>query len=107
MNLLSLNCCVFPHGRIINLEEIEFFKSKLGDDFLLIAVDVPENIRYKRAMSRGREDDSLDIEKIKKRDERELGWGLDTLIESADIVISNEDSIEEFRKRIEDVFYSL
>jgi dephospho-CoA kinase len=92
---------------IRNIEEIEFFKSKLGDDFLLIAVDVPKNIRYKRAMSRGREDDSLDIEKIKKRDERELGWGLDTVIESADIVISNEDSIEEFRKRIEDVFYSL
>ena len=60
-----------------------------------------------RLRLRGRQDDSLDIQKIKQRDERELSWGLGEVIDSADIVISNEDSIEELRKRVEDFFSSL
>ena len=91
---------------IRNFEEIKFFEGNLGDNFLLIAVEVSDETRYKRAMNRGREDDSCDIEKIKERDKRELGWGLGKVIDSADIVISNECSINEFRKRVQDVFDS-
>ena len=88
---------------IRNIEEIETFKKELGKDFLLISVHVSDEIRYKRALHRGREDDSVDLNLIKKRDKRELSWGLGTVIASAEIVISNEGPIEEFKKNIKKI----
>jgi dephospho-CoA kinase len=87
-----------------NIEEIETFKKELGKDFILIAVDLSDETRYKRALNRGREDDSQDLELIKKRDKRELSWGLGDLIASADIVITNEGSLEEFKNKIKEIF---
>lgn len=86
-----------------NLEEIEAFKKEIGEDFVVVAVEVSEETRYKRAMNRGREDDSMDLEKIRERDKREIGWGLDTVIASADIVISNEGALAEFCDKIKEV----
>jgi dephospho-CoA kinase len=85
-----------------NIEEIETFKGRLGNNFLLIAVQVNDNLRYKRAMNRGREDDSLDLEMIKKRDKRELSWGLGNVIASSEMVVTNEGSQDEFRQKIRD-----
>ncbi|KAA0004666.1 MAG: dephospho-CoA kinase [Thermoplasmata archaeon] len=90
-----------------NFEEIDFFKKMLGADFIVVAVNVSDEIRYKRAMARGREDDSLDLELVKKRDEREISWGLDKVINSADVVVSNEGSIDEFRKKIKDILVKI
>lgn len=83
-----------------NIEEIETFKQELGEDFVVIAVDVSDEMRYKRAMGRDRRDDSKDLEKVRERDRRELGWGLGMVIASADIVVSNEGRIEVFRGEI-------
>ena len=55
-------------------------------------------------MNRGREDDSQDIKLIKERDKRELSWGLGNVIASADVVISNEGPVEEFKQKIKDLF---
>ena len=90
-----------------NLEEIDVFKKDLGEDFVVIAIDVSDNIRHKRAMNRDRKDDSKDIRKIKERDQRELGWGLGSLIASADIVVSNEGNIDGFRKQVKDILEGL
>ena len=90
-----------------NIEEIETFEKELGKDFLLIAVKVTDEIRYKRAMNRGREDDSKDIKLIKERDKRELSWGLLNVIKSADIIISNEGRIKEFQIRIKELLKSI
>jgi dephospho-CoA kinase len=87
-----------------NLEEVEIFKKKLGDDFLLVAIQVSDKLRYKRAMNRNRKDDSKDLVKIKERDNREISWGLDTVIASADMIISNEGSLEEFQNKIKQIF---
>jgi dephospho-CoA kinase len=87
-----------------NLQEVETFKRRLGDDFLLVAVKVSDHLRYQRAMIRGRQDDSKDLTKIKERDKRELGWGLNKVIESADIIISNEGTLEELHDKIKQVF---
>jgi dephospho-CoA kinase len=87
-----------------NIEEIETFEKELGKNFLLIAVQVSDNERYKRAMSRGRKDDSQDINLVKERDRRELSWGLGSVIASADIVISNEGPVEEFKHKIKELF---
>lgn len=87
-----------------NTEEVETFKQNLAEEFILVAVEVPDKLRYLRAMNRGRQDDALDLEKVKQRDKREIGWGLDRVIASADIVISNRGSLEEFQSKINDLF---
>lgn len=88
---------------IRNIEEIDLFKNSLGKDFILIAIQAPEEIRYKRALTRNRRDDSKDLTMIKDRDKRELNWGLGEVIASADIVVSNENSIDSFKKNINNI----
>jgi dephospho-CoA kinase len=89
---------------IRNVEEIEVFKKELGQNFVVVAITVSDEIRHQRAMNRNREDDSKDLNLIKERDKRELSWGLGNVIASADIVISNKGSIEEFRNEIKRIF---
>jgi dephospho-CoA kinase len=88
---------------IRNTEEIDTFKKKLGKDFILISINVSDKIRYKRAMLRGRKDDSKDIDLIKERDKRELSWGLEKVISAADISVSNEGKIEDFIDEIKKI----
>jgi dephospho-CoA kinase len=90
-----------------NLEEIDVFKKELGKDFVMIAIDVSDETRHKRALTRNRKDDSKDINKIKERDQRELGWGLGDLIASADIVITNEGNVDDFKKHVKNVLDGL
>jgi len=90
-----------------NLEEIDVFKKELGKDFVVIAIDVSDETRHKRALTRNRKDDSKDINKIKERDQRELGWGLGDLIATADIVITNEGNVEDFKKHVKQVLDGL
>ncbi len=87
-----------------NLEEIETFKRNLGDDFLLVAIQVTDELRYQRAMNRNRKDDSKDLARIKERDNREISWGLNIVIASADVIISNEGSLLDLHNKIKQIF---
>jgi dephospho-CoA kinase len=84
-----------------NIEEINYFKKEFGNDFVLVAIQAPFELRFKRVKNRVRSDDMLSIEELRKRDEREKGWGLDKAIEIAEITINNTGSLERFRKEIE------
>ena len=86
-----------------NIEEVEFFREKLGKDFMLVAIHASPETRYKRLMERKREDDSTTLEKIKERDERELRWGIGVVIALADVIIVNEGSLEEFREKVKNL----
>ena len=86
-----------------NIEEIDFFKNKLGRDFFLIAVKCSEKTRHQRALSRNREDDSGDIKRILERDQREKKWGIDLVMKSANITITNEGPIEDLQKKIKEI----
>ena len=81
-------------------EEVNYFKKILGDDFILISINSSFELRYKRALYRKRQDDCEKLEKIKNRDKREIRWGIESVINSADIKISNEDSITELHEKI-------
>ncbi len=83
-----------------NMEEIEYFKKELGLDFFVVAIDAPDELRRKRAIARGRTDDSKDLKDLEERDKREISWGLQKVIADADIVIPNNGSLEEFRKQV-------
>ncbi len=83
-----------------NMEEIDHFKKVLGPDFLVVAIDAPDEMRRKRAITRGRTDDSKDLKDLEERDKREIRWGLQKVIADADIVIPNNGTIDAFRKRV-------
>lgn len=84
-----------------NIHEIEYFKKEFGTDFMLIAIHTPFKIRFERVIKRSRSDDMNSREELKRRDEREIGWGLDKAIEKADITIDNTGTIDKFQEQIE------
>jgi len=98
------NKCIIIDG-IRNVEEIDLFKKELNSDFILIAIDASSETRKKRAMRRKRIDDSNRIKDFEERDKRETRWGIGEVISSADIVIFNEDSIDEFHEKIKRLLY--
>ena len=83
-----------------NREEIEYFKKQLGSDFLIVAIDAPDELRRKRAIARGRTDDSKNLKDLEERDQREIRWGLQKVIAEADIVIPNKSTLKEFKKQV-------
>jgi len=92
---------------IRNMEEIEFFKKEFGTDIVIIAIDASDELRKNRSLNRKRKDDTINIQNFQERDKRELQWGLGDVIATADIIISNEGSIQDFRNRIKEVFQKL
>lgn len=83
-----------------SLAEINCFKQAFGSDFTLVTIDAPIEIRFARVQARKRSDDMTDINALRVRDERELGWGMGEAIAAADIVIENMGTLEEFRKKV-------
>jgi dephospho-CoA kinase len=90
-----------------NMEEIEFFKKELGMNFLVIAIDAPDELRRKRAIARGRTDDSKNLKDLEERDRREIRWGLQKVIADADIVIPNNGSLDDLKKQVLTVLQQL
>jgi dephospho-CoA kinase len=88
---------------IRGIAEVETFKKEFGDDFVLVRVDAPLHLRYKRIKSRGRGDDVLSVEEFKNREIRELGWGMEEAMKKASRVIKNEGSLEEFKEQIKGI----
>jgi len=86
-----------------NINEIEYFKKEFGNDFKLIAIHTPFDIRFERIRKRARSDDMNSIEELKRRDEREKSWGLDKAIEKADTTIDNTETIKKFQEKIREL----
>ncbi len=89
---------------IRNIEEIHFFKKQFGMDFKLVAINAPFQMRFERVKKRSRSDDMVSSGELKRRDEREKGWGLDKAMDFADIKLNNTGSIEEFQEEIRKMF---
>ena len=78
--------------------EVDRFRAAFGDDFTLVHVDAPFEVRAERVEARGRDDTAA--ESLRERDERELGFGMGEAIERADVVIENTESLEAFHERV-------
>jgi len=87
---------------IRNIEEVEAFRQSV-EDFILVAIHASPKTRYERMVKRGREDDSLSIDDFKRRDARELSWGIGNVVAMADVVVINEGSLEEFREKVRNI----
>lgn len=110
MDIIAKRCVPKIHkvnGEIVvvdgtrNINEIDYFKKEFGHDFRLIAIHTPFDIRFERVRKRARSDDMNSMDELKRRDEREKGWGLDKAILKADLTIDNTESIDKFRRQIE------
>ncbi|WP_053946895.1 nucleoside monophosphate kinase [Halolamina sediminis] len=83
-----------------SMAEVERFVDAFGEDFLLLSIEAPFDLRAKRLGDRGREATDLDREKLREREERELGFGMGEVIDDADRTIHNDDSLERFREQV-------
>ena len=92
--LLNSNDLILIEG-LRGTAEFDLFNSRWGDKFSTIAITASRETRFERTQTRGRSEDG-DISAFEVREQRETGWGLDTLIENADITLANESNLEEF-----------
>ena len=93
-NLLEKHDVVLIEG-LRGVAEYDVFHSHWSDKFSTIAVTADEEVRFQRIQLRGRAEDG-DRDSLKIRDEREIGWGLDVLINQADFTLSNDGSLSDF-----------
>ncbi len=92
---------------IRGIAEVERFKKEFGEDFVLINIEAPLEIRFQRALKRKRSDDVRTIEELKARDERELSWNMGEAMRMANITIENVGGLEEFKEKVRAVLEQL
>ena len=80
--------------------EVETFRRSLGSRMRLVAVEASQETRYKRLVARGRSDAPESFDDFKERETRESGWGIGKAIKMADVVISNDGSLETFKQDV-------
>lgn len=97
---------------IRNPAEIEEIR-KIKNSYI-VAIDAPQELRFKRVLSRKRDiDSSITWEEFLKSDEREYDEGIPSglrireCMEMADFTITNDSSLEDFNKKIEEVYNKL
>ncbi|KPN29968.1 cytidylate kinase [Halolamina pelagica] len=86
-----------------SMAEVERFVDAFGEEFLLVSIEAPFDLRAKRLGDRGREATDLDREKLREREERELGFGMGEVMDAADLTIENDESLQAFREQVEAV----
>jgi len=85
---------------IRSMAEAETFAERFGDDFLLVSVEAPFDLRAERLGERGRDDSDVDREALRERDERELEFGMAEAMDAADVRIDNTGSLSTFRETV-------
>jgi len=95
---------------IRNPGEVEYLKKKFGKNFVLIAVDAPKELRFKRLLERKKEGDPQTFEEFNEIDETdngknqpEYGQRVGECLKLADYLIINDGSLEELNKKLEKI----
>jgi len=95
---------------IRNPDEVNYLRKRFGKNFVLIAVDAPKEIRFKRLLERKKEGDPKTFEEFLEMDEidvgrnqPEYGQRVYDCLRLADYLIVNDSSIEEFNKKLEEI----
>lgn len=83
-----------------SMVEAERFRDAFGDDFLLISVEAPFDLRAERLDERGRDESDSDLEALRERDERELDLGMGDVMADVDAEIDNTGSLDAFRAKV-------
>ncbi|WP_121820863.1 AAA family ATPase [Halostella salina] len=80
--------------------EVERFEEAFGDEFALVSIEAPFELRAERVDERGRDATGADGETLAERDERERGFGMDEAMDRADVTIENTGTLEAFRRQV-------
>jgi dephospho-CoA kinase len=80
--------------------EVERFEDAFGGDFVLVSIEAPFDVRADRLSERERDRSDANEARLRERDERELGFGLDRAMARSDAVIDNTGTLDGFRRRI-------
>ena len=86
---------------------------RLRQDFSMIFIDAPLQLRFQRSLARSRPGDPMTVEEFSAAEAGQMesndpnGQQLLICKEMADIVIVNEGSVEEFRSKVEKVLSDL
>ena len=83
-----------------SLVEVECFEDEFGADFLIVSVEAPFETRAERLGARGRDASDADLQALRDREERELGFGMGEVMDRADVVVDNAGDLEPFRERV-------
>jgi dephospho-CoA kinase len=83
--------------------EVDCFEEVFGDDFTLVSIEAPFEVRAARLADRGRDLTDEDRDALLEREQRELDFGMDEAMARADVVVDNTGSLEAFRERIRTV----
>lgn len=93
-----------------NAGEAEFLKNNVKD-FVLIAVDAPQKLRFERTLKRNKSYDPKNWDEFLKIDNRDffdesnpMGQQVGKCMEAADFKIMNDADLEKSKKEIEDVW---
>lgn len=86
-----------------SMVEVETFREAFGEAFRIVSIEAPFDLRAERLAERGRDSSDEDLEALRARDERELGFGMGAVMEAADVRIDNTDSLEAFRTRVHEL----
>lgn len=85
---------------IRSVAEVDRFKAAFGDEFVLVSIEAPYEVRAQRLGDRGRDLTDTDGEALREREERERGFGMEEAMAQADVTITNTASLEAFRDRV-------
>jgi len=83
--------------------EVEAFREAFGEAFRIVSVEAPFDLRAERLDARGRDATDSDLEALRARDERELGFGMGEVMEAADYRIENTGSLEAFQEHVREL----
>ncbi len=84
--------------------EVEAFNSAFGEEFLLVSIEAPFELRAERLADRGRDASDTDLETLRTRDERELALGIGDVMQSAELTVDNSGGIESFHASVNRLF---
>jgi dephospho-CoA kinase len=99
---------------IRNPGEAEYLKKTFGDNFKLIAVDAPQQLRFERVKNRARAGDPADFDAFVQMDDRDQGkdeppYGqhVKTCIDMADFKVENSGTPDELAAKMQEVIKQL
>lgn len=105
------NCVV---GDMRNPGEVEVFKEKFGEDFVLILIEAPLKIRFKRILKRHRKSDPETMENFQKLEKRDLGlneanYGQQhaKVFKMANFTLINDSGLEELNRKVDKLLKEL
>ena len=95
---------IFIDG-IRSMSEVSVFRKTWK--FPIVAIILNEKLRYKRLSERGRSDDPKSIEDLIERDEREIKFGVNEVIENSNWQFNNELPIEKAKKEAKNLILKI